>query len=185
MRPLLYRRALRQPAILALNGLVVLLIGFDICHHLEIRRLDPHHLLTVSCKMRAMIACRPATSSVFRWAMRASMCLSISSSGWRFRLSFIILSLTDSMHMPLVERAVDRGASVKSRPDALDAARAGRVGSEFFVLFSSAAREAPGVTGWGLAIGASARNLKTILRPATFPAFTITTRSSLKHAVSQ
>jgi hypothetical protein len=113
------------------------------------------------------------------------MCLSISSSGWRFRLSFIILSLTDSMHMPLVERAVDRGASVKSRPDALDAARAGRVGSEFFVLFSSAATEAPGVTGWGLAIGASARNLKTILRPATFPAFTITTRSSLKHAVSQ
>jgi|RhiMetdeSRZDD1v2_1073273.scaffolds.fasta_scaffold1538117_1 hypothetical protein len=59
MRPLLYRRALRQPAILALNGLVVLLIGFDICHHLEIRRLDPHHLLTVSCKMRAMIRLPP------------------------------------------------------------------------------------------------------------------------------
>jgi len=63
----------------------------------------------------------------------------------------------------------------------LDAARTGRgVASELFVLFSSAAREAPGVTGWGLAIGASPRNLKTILRPATFPAFTVTTRSSFE-----
>src|SRR2546430_6273466 len=52
--------------------------------------------------------------------------------------------------------------------------------SEFFVLFSSAARKTPGVTGWGLANRSSPRNLKTILRPATFPAFTVTTRSSFE-----